>query len=171
MTDFKAINITTSPEHYTRDLEQEQSLNAWRDALTGSMCETFFASGTLSDNIGLTIGGSRYNDGCDKIITAVTYQIVNSGSGGVSRVDVRKAVPGAMGTDKSIFSHQEFRPAVSASAGDYAVNRATTFVAASASWLRGEQLVVVGLAAAGAAGLSAQTYPTVRVWWKPSGSY
>ncbi len=171
MTNFPPVDITTRPEHYTRDLEQEQTLNAWRDALTGSLCETFQVSGSVSDNVGLHYGGARYNDGCDRIITSVTVQCLNSGSGGVTRFDVRKGVPGPMDTDKSIFSHQEFRPALSSSAGDFGVGRTTTFIAASASWLRGEQLSCPVLAAAGAAGLSAQTGVAVRVWWKPSGSY
>lgn len=172
MANFERIDLTTFPPHYTKNLETERILNEIRDSLTGSFCERFPLSGAISDNVALNMGGPRYNDGCDKIITAVTFQVTNSGSGGVSRVDIRKGAAGAaMGTDKSIFSHQEFRPAVSSSAGNYAVNRTTTFVEASASWSRGQQLEVVVLAAAGAAGLSGQTNPVVSVWWKPSGSY
>jgi hypothetical protein len=172
MAQFDRVDLTTYPNHYTKDLETERVVGEWRDAITGSMCETFIMSGAMSDMIGQYIGGVRYNDGNDKIITAVTIQCVNSGSGGVSRVDIRKAAAAtAMGTDKSIFSHQEFRPALSASAGDFGVGRSTTFVAASASWARGQQLACVVLAGAGAAGLSAQSNVAVRVWWKPSGSY
>jgi len=165
---FENVNLSGVPPHYTKDLESERVLNGWKDALSGSLCETFSISGSVTDNVGLYLDGARYNDGCTRTITGVTIQCVNSGSGGVTRVDVRKSVPGPMLTDKSIFSHQEFRPALSSSAGDFGVGRTTTVIAASASWARGEQVAVSVLASAGAAGYSAQTGLTVRIWWKPA---
>lgn len=171
MPNFERLDLTSYPPHPTKDAESERVLNGWRDALTGSLCETFQISGSISDNIGLYIGGPRYNDGCDKIITSVTVQCLNSGSGGVTRIDVRKTNGSSLSADKSIFSNAVFKAILSSSAGDFGVGRTTTFVAASASWLRGETIACPVEAAAGAAGVSAQTGVTVRVWWKPSGSF
>ncbi len=171
MANFRRIDLTSAPDHYSKDLQTENDLNDIRDSLTGSMCTRFVMSGAVGDNIGLFLGAPDYNDGCDRIITAVTVQCVKSGSGGVTRLDVRKGVPGPMLTDKSIFAHQEFRPALSSSAGDFGLGRTTTVVAASASWARGQQVAVHVLAAAGASGLDGQTGLCATVWWKPSGSY
>lgn len=172
---LEEVNSAGVPAHYTRDLEDDRVENGnidkiddWAGSVSGAFCETFFVSGALASHVGEPYGGIRFNSGGPKTIVRVNAIQANSGSGGVTRVDVRKAPNGSFpAVSYSLFSNNVFKAILSASAGRYTAAQTTTFAAGSSSWDPGQTLTVWPDSVTD--GPSSDL--TVQVWWRPSASY
>lgn len=164
---------STSVGDYNNRLEEDRATNANRDKVdtwvgsaTASFVTAFYQSGTFAAKLGEFYGGLIYNDGGPKTITKVLAFQRNSGSGGVTRIDVRKKA-GVPATTDTLFSNNVFKCIVSASHGNLGVRSTSTFVAGSSSWAPGEFIgVVLETATDGPA-----SDLTIQVHWKPSASY
>lgn len=137
--------------------------------MTGS-CYTLFTlgSGTISPagSVGKDIGAEYTRT--NRVLQEVVAFATNSGSGGVTRIDVQ--VQDSGGTFNSIFSNNAFKPALSSSLGNYGVAKSATFL--TSSWGAGKIIKAsLDTAAGDATAANAQTGLTVMVFWKPSGSY
>ena len=107
--------------------------------------------------------GSAFNDGANRSISRVVAWAQQSGSGGVSRVDVQFGLT----TFASIFSNNTFKPAVSSSLGDFGQVSKTAFVSGSAQvWPAGTTLKAILDTVAGDATTGAQKGLVVQVIWK-----
>ena len=107
--------------------------------------------------------GSAFNDGANRSISRVVAWAQQSGSGGVSRVDVQFGLT----TFASIFSNNAFKPAVSSSLGDFGQVSKTAFVSGSAQvWPAGTTLKAILDTVAGDATTGAQKGLVVQVIWK-----
>lgn len=174
--DMEDVDLTSRPSHFTKDLESERTIKAFRDdvdrfagQITGSFASVAAPSGSASDMLGDGgVIGSFYARE-DRVIKEVVAWAATSGSGGVTRVDV--AVQGPAGDFVSIFGNNALKPAVSSSLGNYGISQVATFISGSnMRWVKGKLMRVSLDTAAGAAGVSGQKGLTVSVIWDPSGS-
>lgn len=163
------IDTASTPRSYTRDLEDDRQENAnfnKVDAFSGlvsaSFSSEFFLSGTVSNNLSSDVG-SEYSK-TDRVITDVVAWAARSGSGGVTRIDVQRQQDGVGAAFVSIYSNNAFKPAVSASLGNYGVALGGTI--SGSIWKAGTFLKVVFDTAA-----NVQADINVQVFYRPSGSY
>jgi hypothetical protein len=168
------------PRAYTARLDADTNLDAslskvdvFAGSLTGSLVSVFsLGSSSVSDFLASStpvtgVMGAEYTR-VPMIFQEIVAFAAQSGSGGVTRIDVR--VPDSNGTFNSIFGNNAFKLALSSSAGNYGVARASTFRTSSWSAYTVAQ-VVVETAAGAAGGGSGQYGLFVHVFAKPSGSY
>ena len=152
----------------TRIGHDNSRVDGFAGHLTCSFVETFYLSGTLGTHLGEFYGGLRYNADSDRVIRKVTGLRGSAGSGGVTRVDLRKIAAGSLPTtNESAFSDNVFKLIMSSSLAAGDVAESSVFAAGSSSWSAGEILgVVVESAESGA-----PTDMIVQVHWMPSASY
>lgn len=181
--------LASGPVAYPERVDNDTRLNnamididQFAGHLTASLCETFYVSGSLSSHLGAGsslvagefYGGLRHNGGATRHIVKVVAYVRQSGSGGVTLIDVRKGTGGlAMLTDKSLFSNAVFKCILSASDGAMTARETSTFAPSSQSWAPGQFIGVVLNSVQGSAAnaLNDATDLTVQVYWKPSASY
>ncbi len=182
-SDWGALNEPFYPERSLEDTKQlanNTAIDAFAGKVTGSFCSKFSlhhsgVNSAMNMTHALLPGyiGSEYSPN-NRVIMEVVAWAAKSGSGGVSRVDVQIQQGSTQPANfASIFSNNAFKPAVSASLGDFGRVSCTTFVSGTNMvWGASSSLKVVQDTAAGAeALLSGQYGLTVEVLWKPSGSY
>jgi hypothetical protein len=155
-----------------------EAIDQFVGQVTGSAYFTAFILNTgsaadLQTSVGAGFVGAEYNRSQDRIITEVVAWAQNSGSGGVSTVDVLvqqgQVFPANFG---SIFTNNALRPAVSSSLGNFGISKSSTFVSGSNMvWKAGTLLQAKLLTAAVGTGVNAQNGLTVQVYWKPSSSW
>jgi hypothetical protein len=176
--DLEQHNSADTPLSYADRVEDDRIINsnrdkvdAWAGKVTGSFCTVFYHSGVLSTHLGGHLGNSSEPYGGiavareNRVITEVQVMAAYSGSGGVSRFDVKKQAD-VSNVPSTIFSNNVFKPILSASDGAWVRKSTTTFIAGSSSWAKDCALIVQAEAAATVASDVA-----VVVWWKPSASY
>lgn len=176
--DLDQQDTTTYPPHYTQRTEADRvendnrdKLDAWAGKVTGSFCSVFYHSGALATHLGGHLGnGAEPYGGIEiarenRVITEVQVMAAYSGSGGVTRFDVKKQ-DAAGNTPYTIFSNNVYKPILSASHGAWTRRSTTTFIAGSSSWAKDCALIVQAEEAAGV-----QSDVAVIVWWRPSASY
>lgn len=170
-------DLTSTPEHYTKRLEEERIENANADKidlfmghLSASFSTVFRISGSVSDRLDhLGIIGAEYTP-VDRVIKNVVCWAHTSGSGGVTVVDIQ--VQGPAGNFVSIFSNLAYKPALSSSYGDFGLASGSVFISGSnMRWAAGKLMRAIVGPVAGATGLDGQKMFTVDVRWVPSGSY
>jgi len=166
---LETLDTTSYPPHYTRDVETDSdhnlnkdSIDSWAGHVSASFCSVFHQSGTVSTILASDLG-SEYAQHA-RVITSVKAWAVGSGSGGVTRVDVQRQQDGVGAAFVSIFSNNAYKPAVSASLGNYGIASATTI--SGSIWKAG---TVLKAKMDTAADVQADLY--VQVNWKPSASY
>lgn len=148
-----------------------EKVNEWAGKVTGSFQTIFYSPGRVDDRLGNVASGTNgvpfgspviANE--DRVITEISAIAVGSGSGGVSRWDVKKQFPG-QSIPLSIFSNAAFKPQLSASAGSYVRTSTETFVSGGL-WAKNELLLARLEESA-----VLQSEATLIVKWKPSASY
>lgn len=181
---LSASNYAATQRSYSERVEDDYIENFNKDRLDGfagsvtaSFVETFYVSGAIGTHLGQGgvhggeyYGGLRYNPMGNRHITKVLAFAAQSGSGGVTTIDVQKKA-GLPGTNESLFSNLAFKVNLSASAGAATAVQTTTFAPTSQSWAAGQFLGVVLQEAAAGAGLSEAQDLVVQVHWIPSASY
>jgi len=182
---LSASNYAATQKEYSARVEDDAIENFNKDRLDGfaghvtaSFVETFYVSGAIANYVsqgggisGEYYGGLRYNPMGNRHITKVLAFVHQSGSGGVTTVDVQKKAAGAPGTNESLFSNLVYKVNLSHSAGIAAAVQTTTFAATSQSWAAGEFLGVCIEDAAEGAAPNAASGLVVQVHWIPSASF
>lgn len=169
-------NYVDQTEDYNNKVANQNKLDALVGHLSASSVTKFAMAGSgsalaaLNGELSGVLGGAYSRD--NRVIKEVVAWAIQSGSGGVSRVDVQvQGTPGAAAFT-SIFSNNAFKPAISASLGNYGLAKASTFNSGSNMvWPAGSLLRVKLDTAAGADTTEGgQAGVTVEVFWAPSAS-
>lgn len=166
---LETANSAGGPVAYPERLEDDRvensnrdKLDAWAGVVSGSFCTRFFVSGTVTANQGMDIG-CEYAQ-VDRVITEVVAYAPVSGSGGVTRINVLRQQDGPGQAFVSIYSNDAFKPALSASLGNYGIARGGEI--SGSVWAAGTLLKATFDTAA-----TLQRDVTVCVMWKPRFSY
>lgn len=174
---FQYPDTATNQPSYTNRLAEDQALSSsiqvidgFAGLVTGSFFEMFYCSGAVSNHLGGVFpepyGGIAHAN-TDRVITGVFAMMVNSGSGGVTQIDVRCGGSSALSSSTtSIFPNNAAKVILSSSVGAFGAVRATSFKNSPQIWSAGTWLMPVVDTAA-----LLQSDVSVVVYWKPSGSY
>lgn len=174
--DLEVPDTAGTQPHYNNRLELDRvvgsamgDIDAWAGAVTGSFTSVFYCSGTIDTHLGGHLGQSAQPYGGvfwarePRVITEVKIVAAYSGSGGVTRVDV-KTQENTTVAPTTIFSNNIFKPILSASAGAWTQTNTKTF--ATSSWKKDCALVCTVDSAA-----NVMSDVAVIVCWRPSASY
>mgnify|MGYP001567576845 CR=1 FL=1 len=136
------------------------AIDQFASAVTGSMSSVVFVSGNLAPFKTQVVYAEIANT--PRVISQVVAFAQNSGSGGVTSVDVELSSSAA--GFQTIFANAAARAKVSSSLGNYGIARSAAPV--TASWNAGALMRVVLYS-----DTIDQASLSVNVMWKPSGSY
>lgn len=151
------------PDQLSNDQQLSSSLVAldqFAASVTGSMSSVVFVSGNLAPFKTQVVYAEIANT--PRVISHVVAFAQNSGSGGVTSVDVELSSSAA--GFQTIFANDAARAKVSSSLGNYGIARSAAPV--TASWNAGALMRVVLYS-----DTVDQASLSVNVMWKPSGSY
>lgn len=169
--DLEPVDVATQGLAYTERLDLDNTINGNFDAvdafsgqLTASYSTTFKTSGVMSTLLTSDIG-SAYAD-YNRVIVGVKAWAANSGSGGVTRINVLRQQDGVGGALVSIYSNNAFKCALSGGSAHASYKVFSGGTMSGTLWPAGTVLVVRPETAA-----DLMSDVTVQVNWKPSGTY